>query len=66
MPENDEDASSIECVECSIRLPIRISKEPDAVRIRCRFCGSVYRGTLPRTSVDELLANIEVLESAAD
>lgn len=64
---NDSRPSSrMLCIECTTPLPIRVSSEPEAVRIRCRFCGSVYRGVLMPDVADDLVSNVEVLQNAAE
>lgn len=60
--DGNSDATTA-CVECSIRLPIRISSKPEAVRVRCRFCGSVYRGVLVGDAEDALRAHIEIMHA---
>lgn len=38
-------AEPVECVTCGVRLPIVIDPDdPEAVRIECVFCGTLYRG----------------------
>lgn len=61
MESSAKDMLGMECVDCSIQLPLRLSTGPDSKRIRCRYCGSMYRGTIIEDASEDLLANVEMM-----
>ncbi|MEL7484229.1 MAG: hypothetical protein AAFN41_07725 [Planctomycetota bacterium] len=62
MNSNANEATHTTCVECSIPLPLHLSKEPGTVRVRCRFCGALYRGVLLTDGDAAPHTNIEIVQ----
>ncbi len=64
MEYTHNEVSPTQCVDCSIYLPLHVSQAPGSVRVRCRFCGSVYRGVLLPDSERAPLVNVEVVDDS--
>ena len=62
MDSNANKATHTTCVECSISLPLHVSKGPGTVRVRCRFCGALYRGVLLPDDEAAPHTNIEIVQ----